>query len=622
MRVTPALTTRSEDDQGPPQRQGSIASQTVLGGLVSPLRKRGEKFLGSKYIVILVILLTITDCALVIAELILDLYSVKKTLLATESQTYRFIDAVRIKYRKDIPQDESVSAIYDRITEATILWNGSAELGCCYESGCCMDVHLSSSSMNRTNPRGSELVSDSFGKVMAGSRVFRRKAGNFSKGDKPAKHVFKETLVVQKLNMSHGQESDVDYPFYHKHRRRSRRDYSPPGFIKLDNKPSFPGKSDDLYVMLIANGQIGIDKSSLEQYLASTTQGFQSCVSRILRDNLQSSIVKTKFQPRDTVLKSSSDQPNPESSPKSSFVQLSAEHPKKSSSKQTYAEFSRKSFSNRPSVEHTKKSASNQPGVESLPLQSFSSQSHAAPNINVDSNDYMYIFDNTSIFQKYLISFFSMQLYDFIRTYIPSHINLSPTQTPETSSFENPIPVPSAMYRSTYRQYSYHSLPLRPDPDKQELFKLLQRQNANPKDSITIKKRDMSENAPHHSYKNARTINSDDQFHLKRKLSISDQDASTHSAQTSDERSANIQKNSPSAPNTRRRRHATSAAGPDEQSSDAGDSSAHQRFDSMRRELHHSREMEIAHKLHYASVFVVSVLLIMVSPTVFPFRRR
>lgn len=40
-------------------------------------RKKGEKILHSKYIVICVIILTITDCALVIAELILDLYSVK-----------------------------------------------------------------------------------------------------------------------------------------------------------------------------------------------------------------------------------------------------------------------------------------------------------------------------------------------------------------------------------------------------------------------------------------------------------------------------------------------------------------------------------------------------------------
>nr|KAG5700304.1 hypothetical protein BaRGS_002650 [Batillaria attramentaria] len=40
-------------------------------------RKKGEKFLHSKYIVIVVIILTITDCSLVIAELILDLYSVK-----------------------------------------------------------------------------------------------------------------------------------------------------------------------------------------------------------------------------------------------------------------------------------------------------------------------------------------------------------------------------------------------------------------------------------------------------------------------------------------------------------------------------------------------------------------
>lgn len=45
--------------------------------IFSRLRKRGEKLLHSKYVVIIVIILTIVDCSLVIAELILDLYSVK-----------------------------------------------------------------------------------------------------------------------------------------------------------------------------------------------------------------------------------------------------------------------------------------------------------------------------------------------------------------------------------------------------------------------------------------------------------------------------------------------------------------------------------------------------------------
>ncbi|CAL1540013.1 unnamed protein product, partial [Lymnaea stagnalis] len=87
------------------------------------LRKRGEKLLHSKYVVILVIILTITDCALVIAELILDLYSVKKTLSATENQTFKFIRAVRRRYPDDIKPTDTVASIYERVANATILWD-------------------------------------------------------------------------------------------------------------------------------------------------------------------------------------------------------------------------------------------------------------------------------------------------------------------------------------------------------------------------------------------------------------------------------------------------------------------------------------------------------------------
>ncbi|KAK6972654.1 voltage-gated hydrogen channel 1, partial [Biomphalaria glabrata] len=96
-------------------------------GLSSPwmprLRKRGEKILHSKYVVILVIILTITDCALVIAELILDLYSVKKTLSATENQTFSFILAVKKRYPDDFKDSDTVAYIYEKVANATILWD-------------------------------------------------------------------------------------------------------------------------------------------------------------------------------------------------------------------------------------------------------------------------------------------------------------------------------------------------------------------------------------------------------------------------------------------------------------------------------------------------------------------
>ncbi|XP_076450385.1 uncharacterized protein LOC143286633 [Babylonia areolata] len=89
-------------------------------------RKKGEKILHSKYIIIVVIILTITDCALVIAELILDLYSVKKTLAQSERRVETFVDQLQDKYRAELTGGEgpiNVDSLFHTILQSSIVWN-------------------------------------------------------------------------------------------------------------------------------------------------------------------------------------------------------------------------------------------------------------------------------------------------------------------------------------------------------------------------------------------------------------------------------------------------------------------------------------------------------------------
>ncbi|XP_069131680.1 uncharacterized protein [Argopecten irradians] len=88
-------------------------------------RRKGNQFFKSKYMLLTVVLLCITDCALVLGELTLDLHKVKVTLeeneKLTESTTV-FLKNMRLQHQqyligKQFPQ------IFDMIQSASIQWN-------------------------------------------------------------------------------------------------------------------------------------------------------------------------------------------------------------------------------------------------------------------------------------------------------------------------------------------------------------------------------------------------------------------------------------------------------------------------------------------------------------------
>ncbi|XP_050410768.1 uncharacterized protein LOC126825243 [Patella vulgata] len=94
-------------------------------------RKRGEKILHSKHIVIFVIFLTISDCALVIGELILDLYTVKKSLEKLEERSSRLMDGLESKYPSEFSGDSrmlDIDYVIDRLFHADIQWGAGVDI--------------------------------------------------------------------------------------------------------------------------------------------------------------------------------------------------------------------------------------------------------------------------------------------------------------------------------------------------------------------------------------------------------------------------------------------------------------------------------------------------------------
>ncbi|XP_046373431.1 uncharacterized protein LOC124146915 isoform X1 [Haliotis rufescens] len=127
-------------------------------------RKKGEKILHSKYIVIFVIILTITDCALVIGELILDLYSVKKTLRTNSDRTKGFVDNIRNKYPREFsPGYIDVDAFYNRIVAARIMWSSVENITAAEYLNTGNDSHQTGGARERRETQGAYFTEGNYG---------------------------------------------------------------------------------------------------------------------------------------------------------------------------------------------------------------------------------------------------------------------------------------------------------------------------------------------------------------------------------------------------------------------------------------------------------------------------
>ncbi|XP_076449988.1 uncharacterized protein LOC143286331 [Babylonia areolata] len=90
---------------------------------LSKWRRKGDKALKSKYALLTVALFCVTDCALVLGELILDLHRVKDTLETTERTMDEFKETLHAAYPANIPDVTiDINDVFDLITRSRILW--------------------------------------------------------------------------------------------------------------------------------------------------------------------------------------------------------------------------------------------------------------------------------------------------------------------------------------------------------------------------------------------------------------------------------------------------------------------------------------------------------------------
>ncbi|XP_041367457.1 uncharacterized protein LOC121382048 [Gigantopelta aegis] len=91
---------------------------------VARWRRDGEKILKSKYMLLTVVLFCVTDCALVLGELILDLHKVRDTLENSEQMVETFILRLRTRYPVNINETDSteIEQVFQKILEANISW--------------------------------------------------------------------------------------------------------------------------------------------------------------------------------------------------------------------------------------------------------------------------------------------------------------------------------------------------------------------------------------------------------------------------------------------------------------------------------------------------------------------
>nr|KAG5685550.1 hypothetical protein BaRGS_001973 [Batillaria attramentaria] len=98
-------------------------------GPLSKWRRKGEKALKSKYVLLTVALFCVTDCALVLGELILDLHRVKDTLETSEQAIQDFKLTLHKAYPKEVPDvDADIKDIFNKISYSRIEWNETYNL--------------------------------------------------------------------------------------------------------------------------------------------------------------------------------------------------------------------------------------------------------------------------------------------------------------------------------------------------------------------------------------------------------------------------------------------------------------------------------------------------------------
>ncbi|GAB1599919.1 uncharacterized protein LOC115214246 isoform X4 [Argonauta hians] len=107
------------DSKGPPKE------------ISARLRRKGQMFFHSRFVILTVVILCVLDCALVLGELILDLHSVRDTLQETEKLSDNFVKKLREKYPEDMPpkgQTHPLVYSYEKVLDSVMTWPKNSSL--------------------------------------------------------------------------------------------------------------------------------------------------------------------------------------------------------------------------------------------------------------------------------------------------------------------------------------------------------------------------------------------------------------------------------------------------------------------------------------------------------------
>ncbi|XP_076113549.1 uncharacterized protein LOC143081694 isoform X1 [Mytilus galloprovincialis] len=100
-------------------------NRTPPKGSVAKIRHHGERFLHSKQVLMVVVILNIIDCILVMGELIFDIHYLVDVLEKSENISDSFMYKMETKYPIDLRGIDDISDLYDKIIHSTIHWNTS-----------------------------------------------------------------------------------------------------------------------------------------------------------------------------------------------------------------------------------------------------------------------------------------------------------------------------------------------------------------------------------------------------------------------------------------------------------------------------------------------------------------
>ncbi|KAH9505434.1 Cullin-1, partial [Bulinus truncatus] len=94
--------------------------------ILAKWRRNGEKMLKNKYTLLTVALFCVTECALILGELILDLHKVKDVLETKDAAAKHFIAKLFDKYPGVLPNvDVEITVIYEAIMRSCIIWSSN-----------------------------------------------------------------------------------------------------------------------------------------------------------------------------------------------------------------------------------------------------------------------------------------------------------------------------------------------------------------------------------------------------------------------------------------------------------------------------------------------------------------